>query len=228
MSDYTVYCDESRHSPAPCNEYMAIGGLWVPTGKKAELTKQLRNLVDLYDINSELKWSKVSRLKLDAYKSVIDFFTHSDVRFRVIIVEQAKLDYALHKEGNAELGFYTFYYEMLVKWLEPDRSYNLLLDFKKNKGYGHLETLQRCLQTGAPLGARVTGVHSIDSADSPLAQLSDILTGATAASWCGIQASTPKAELAAHIAKETGKQSLRLTSNYPKHEKLNIFNINLR
>lgn len=228
VQDFSVYCDESRHSTAACNTHMAIGGLWVPTEKKVMLIKELRGLFLKVGLNAELKWSKVSRLKLEAYKSVIDAFIAHDLHFRVIVVEQSKLNYALHKEGNEELGFYTFYYEMLIKWLKYPGGYNLLLDFKKNREYGHFSVLRRCLDWRVPAGVKIKGLNSIDSADSPLAQVADILTGAVAASWCGIDPQSPKAELANYIASKTGKESLRQISLSPQFEKLNIFKINLQ
>ena len=230
MSDYTIYCDESRHSPAACNTYMAIGGLWVPTKEKTALIKELRSLFQQVGLKSELKWSKVSRLKLEAYKAVIDAFIHQDLHFRVIVVERSKLDYALHKKRNEELGFYTFYYEMLIKWLQKPARYNLLLDFKKNKEHSHLSVLKHCLDSRVPADVKITGLNSIDSGDSPLAQVADILTGAVAASWCGFdkQSHTPKAELADYLARKAGKPSLLQKSLSSQFEKLNIFKINLQ
>ena len=226
--DFTVYCDESRHSPAACNTHMAIGGLWVPTEEKAQLVKDFRSLFQQVGLNAELKWSKVSQLKLDAYKAVVDAFVDRDLCFRVILVEQSKLDYALHKKGNEELGFYTFYYEMLIKWLQQPGRYNLLLDFKKNREHGHFSRLKRYLDWRVPAGVNITGLNSIDSQDSPLAQVADILTGAVAASWCGFDKQSPKAELAAYIASKTGKSSLLQISPSPALEKLNIFKIDLK
>ena len=194
---YTVYCDESRHDGSKRNPYLAIGGLWVPTEQKAALTKKLRALCQAQGLGAELKWSKVSEKKLPAYRAIVDFFFAEEMSFRAILVEQAKLNYAAFKDGDEELGFYTFYYEMLIKWLDQPVAYNLLLDFKKNKGADRYAVLQRCLKCKVPRGTTVSGLHVIDSADSPLAQLADILIGATAATWCGVAAERPKGMLAA-------------------------------
>ena len=59
----------------------------------------------------------------------------------MIVVEKDKLDYQSFHNGDSELGFYKFYYEMLIKWLVKDNQYLILLDFKQNKGsdrYGEL------------------------------------------------------------------------------------------
>jgi hypothetical protein len=58
--------------------------------------------------------------------------------------------------------------------------------------------------------------------------VADILTGAVAASWCGIEMQSPKADLAAYLASKTDKSSLRQISPSPALEKLNIFKIDLK
>jgi len=225
---FTVYCDESRHDGAPKNAYLAIGGLWVPTEQKPDFTKELRALCKAQGLGSELKWSKVSEQKLAAYKTIIDFFFAKDLRFRVILAEQAKLDYAKFKEGDDELGFYTFYYEMLIKWLHQPLAYNLLLDFKKNKGADRYQVLERCLKHKMPVGATLSGLNVINSADSPLAQLADILIGATAATWCDSPPERPKGRLATYIAQKAGRSSLKIVDTSPVFSKLNIFKIELK
>jgi hypothetical protein len=107
-------------------------------------------------------------------------------------------------------------------------TYNLLLDFKKNKGADHYEVLARCLRAKVPAETVVSGVHVIDSADSPLAQLADLLTGAVAASWCGFPGVTPKSKLVDYIAKRLGRFSLRLANAGPAFGKFNIFRIDLQ
>ncbi len=225
---YVVYCDESRHDGSAHNLYLAIGGLWVPAAQKSALTKELRALCKAQGLGAELKWSKVSQQKLAAYEAVIDFFFAKNLRFRVILVDQAKLNYARFKDSDEELGFYTFYYEMLIKWLQQPGAYRLLLDFKKNKGAGRYQVLERCLKHKMPAGATLSGVHIIDSADSPLAQLSDILIGATAATWCGVSAERPKGRLAAYIAQKDGRSSLKVVDASPAFSKLNLFKIDLQ
>lgn len=225
---YTVYCDESRHDGSVRNPYLAIGGLWVPTKQKADLTSELRALCKAHCLGAELKWSKVSQKRLPAYQAIVDFFFAADLRFRVILVDQAKLNYAQFKNGDEELGFYTFYYEMLIKWLQQPGAYRLLLDFKKNKGADRYQVLERCLKHKMPAGTILSGVHVINSVDSPLAQLADILIGASAATWCGVSADRPKGRLAAYIANKAGRSSLKVVDVSPALSKLNLFKIDLQ
>jgi hypothetical protein len=222
---FTVYCDESRHDGASQNSHMAIGGLWVPSEQKANMTRLLRERMAEAGIGGEVKWSKTSAKMLPAYRRLIDFFFEHDLHFRAIVVEQNGLNFEKFKDGDEELGFYTFYFEMLVKWMIEPVPYLLLLDFKKNKGADHYTVLRRCLEHKIPTGATLRGVHVIDSRDSPLAQLSDLLVGAVAASWCGIADQSPKAELAAYIAGKAGRSSLKVASASPGFAKFNIFKI---
>jgi hypothetical protein len=138
------------------------------------------------------------------------------------------LNYDQFKEGDEELGFYSFYYEMLIKWLHQPVAYNLLLDFKKNKGADHYQVLARCLKHKMPVGATLSGLNVIDSATSPLAQLADILIGATAATWCDAPTDRPKGQLAAYIAQKAGRSSLKIVDTSPSFAKLNVFKIDLR
>ena len=99
---------------------------------------------------------------------------------------------------------------------------------KKNKGAGHYQVLQRCLRNKVPSGTTIAGVNVINSADSPLAQLADILIGATAASWCDVVAERPKGQLAGYIARKAGRVSLKVMDASPAFSKLNIFKIDLQ
>jgi hypothetical protein len=226
--EYTVYCDESRHSGLPGGRYMAIGGLWVPRDRKAALTKEFRDLKRSVGLNSEVKWSKVSSARLEAYKKLTDFFLARDLSFRVIVVDQAKLDVNRFHGGDRELGFYKFYYEMLIKWLFARNQYLILLDFKQNKGAARYTTLRRILERTLRGVAWIDDLTVIDSCQAPLAQLCDLLTGAVAASWCdGLADGGPKQALTQHVAAALNKPSLKFQSASPEFEKFNVFRIDL-
>jgi len=226
--EYTVYCDESRHSGAAGDRYMAIGGLWVPKETKPALTREFRDLKRSVGLNSEVKWSKVSSARLEAYKTLADFFLARELSFRVIVVDQAKVDAQRFHGGDRELGFYKFYYEMLIKWLFAGNQYVILLDFKQNTGAGRYATLRTVLERKLKGVAWIGDLTVIDSCQAPLAQLCDLLTGAVAASWCdGLAAEGPKQALAQHVAAGLNKASLKFQSASPVFEKFNVFRIDL-
>lgn len=225
--EYVVYCDESRHDGAAHNRFMAIGSLWLPRGRKAELTQDFRALRENVGLKGEVKWNKVSTKKFEAYQKLIDFFfAQPDLRFRAILVEQSKLDLNQFHGGDRELGFYKFYFEMLEKWIAAENRYLVLLDFKKNKGADRYTTLRRALENKTKGRAWIDDLTVIESCESPLAQISDLLTGAVAAIWCGFPADTAKSRLACYIGQRRGA-SLLAVNGTAEIIKFNLFKIQL-
>jgi len=53
---------------------MAIGGLWVPAEQKAAISQALKAVRRKVGLGAEVKWSKTSRVCLEGYKRLVDFF----------------------------------------------------------------------------------------------------------------------------------------------------------
>ena len=222
-----VYCDESCHDLTAHHRYMAIGSLWVPLAARRSVSRSLRETCRKVGLGGEVKWSKVSGKKLPAYQKLIDFFFRTEeLRFRVIVVEQAKVDVARFHGRDRELAFYKFYYEMLEKWLEEPGNYVVLLDYKQNRGADRYTTLRRYLEAHLRGTAWIADLTVIDSRESPLAQLCDLLTGAVAAAYNGTRLGGPKEALAAHIASRAKFPTLRWNTGLAEG-KFNIFKIDL-
>jgi hypothetical protein len=137
-----VYCDESRHTQP--SGFMSLGSVWVSDSAKPDLYSALRSCMKGYGVGSEVKWHRVSAQVLDAYLEFVDvFFRTPECWARVMVLDNSMLDAAFH-DGDSELGFYKFYYELLEKWIHPAQGeYNILLDFKQNKDAGrHKDLLQ--------------------------------------------------------------------------------------
>ncbi|MHC4149048.1 MAG: DUF3800 domain-containing protein [Planctomycetota bacterium] len=225
---YVIYCDESCHDLTAHHNFMAIGGLKVPRAEKPQLSHDLRKLMQSRGLNSELKWSKVSAKRSEDYKRIVDFFfEHTQIDFRAIVVEQAKVRLEQYHGMDRELAFYKFYYEMLEKWLLPRNDYLILIDYKSNRGADRYTMLRKCLENALKGMARIRDLTIIDSSKTPLAQLCDILTGAVAAAYNGLKANSPKENLAKHIASRAHLKTLRTSAPLPGG-KFNIFKMNLR
>ena len=227
--EYVVYCDESRHEGQQHDQYMAIGSIWVPKSSKHKLNRKFRSICASGGINAEVKWQKTSNVCLDTYKALVDFFYSEDeINFRAIVVDKTKVDLEKYHNGDSELGFYKFYYEMLIKWVEHGNSYVILIDFKKNRDNKRHVNLKNVLVNAAKYFADIKELTIIDSEDNPLAQLCDLLTGAVAASYCkGLRAKSPKSELSEYIAERGGFESLTFVSPRPEISKFNLFKIKL-
>jgi hypothetical protein len=227
VSQIVVYCDESCHDLNRHHAWMTIGGLRLPRERKRELTRELRARCREHGLRGEVKWTKVSAQRLDDYKAVVDFFFDKpELRFRTIVVEQAKVRMDEFHGKDRELAFYKFYYEMLEKWLEEPGNYVVLLDYKQNRGADRYTTLRRYLEAHLRGTAWIADLTVIDSRESPLAQLCDLLTGAVAAAYNGTRLGGPKEALAAHIASRAKFPTLRWNTGLAEG-KFNIFKIDL-
>jgi len=226
--EYAIYCDESRHDTNGGHRCMSIGGLWVPRSRRDAISRELKALRAEVGLAGEMKWSKVSARRLDAYQRVVDFFFDCpDLHFRSIVVEHEKRDDLKFHGGDRELGFYKFYYTMLEKWMLPNNRYLVLLDFKKNTGADRFGSLKRVLENKTRGSAWIDDLTVIDSHQSHLAQLADLLTGSVSAAWCGLDATRPKGMLARYIGERRGA-SLLAEDNHPGFMKFNIFKIRLQ
>jgi hypothetical protein len=193
-----------------------------------EISRELRALREKVGLAGEIKWSKVSEKRLEMYRRIVDFFFDSpDLHFRCIVVEHGKLDFLQFHGGDRELGFYKFYYEMLEKWMFQNNRYLVLLDFKKNKGADRYGSLRRTLENTVRGRAWIDDLTVIDSHQSHLAQLADLLTGAVSAAWCGQPADRPKGKLSAYIGERRGA-SLCAPDPGAGFSKFNIFKIRLQ
>jgi hypothetical protein len=225
---YVIYCDESCHDLTPHHKFMAIGGLKAPRDQKANLSRELRKLMRSRNLNSELKWSKVSDKRLTDYKKIVDFFfQHRELTFRAIVVEQLKVRFEKYHGKDRELAFYKFYYEMLEKWLQPGCEYLVLLDYKNNRGADRYTTLKTYLERYLKGKAWIRDLTIVNSKQTPLVQLCDILTGSIAAANNGFQKHTSKEQLSNYIASSAGLSTL-CTSTPLTADKFNIFKMDLR
>jgi hypothetical protein len=227
-SKIVVYCDESRHTPGPQNPYWAIGSLWLPRARQQAWTAQIRALLAAHHLRGEVKWSKTSQVALPGYQALVEAFAADpDIRFRAIVVDHRIFDAQRFHGGDRELGFYKFYYEMLVKWIEPQQRYLFLLDHQTVSEADRFARLRQVLDRAVRGQAWVDDLTVVDSGETPLVQLADLLTGAVSAAWCGgLKPGSPKAALVAAVERAVG-HPLTQASPGPGLEKLNIFQIRL-
>jgi hypothetical protein len=112
---FEVYCDETLPdlftTAHPKGRYLMIGSLWLPA-ICAIASRPDRGLARAAWRSREIKWRKASPSKQAFYIDLIDLFMSFglDLRFRCIAVDRTQMQVALHN-GDAELGFYKFYYQ---------------------------------------------------------------------------------------------------------------------
>ncbi|KAF0117520.1 MAG: hypothetical protein FD149_1095 [Rhodospirillaceae bacterium] len=155
-----------------------IGSLWLPAEMRDQAKARIADLRQRHSVHGEIKWRKISPAKQDFFIELIDLFMGFglDMRFRCIAVDRADVNMGLHN-GDAELGFYKFYYQVLHHWILDNNEYSIFCDLKRNRDQTRLPTLHRVLGH-ANRTSEITSVQSLPSPEVVLLQLCDVLLGA--------------------------------------------------
>lgn len=227
--EYNVYCDESCHLQHDDSRVMTIGCVYLPIEKKSEVCKRIIDIKEKYNVkkNSEIKWTKVSNLKLDMYEEIIDyFFDDDDLHFRCIVADKTHLNHAKYGQTHDD-WYYKIYFDMLKVIFEPKNTYNIYIDIKDTNSHERANELNTylCKQQYDFSRTMIKKVQPIRSEEVQIMQITDILIGAINARNrfdfpLGIQ-NKAKIELIRHIMKRSG-YTLSINTLYREH-KLNIF-----
>src|SRR5258708_934752 len=99
-----VYIDESSQNDHP---YLVMGGIAVELSEIVEFTAKIQTARLPELPYGQMKWAKVSKSKLVAYKRVVDvFFDCGDMaHYHSLHVETAKQNHAKFNQGSEEIGF---------------------------------------------------------------------------------------------------------------------------
>ncbi len=225
-----VYCDESRQDLLSSKSkgpyiYSLIGGVWIPSEIRQYLKKKILELKEEVGYKREIKWKDVAPTTLPFFEKLLDlFFSDERIQFRCIVVDSTQFNLEKFHEGDAELGFYKLYYELLEKRFETSHSYKIYLDYKINRLPSRIRTLQTYLRN------RFQSIKSIDLQALPsnevvLIQLADVLLGATGYKLHNLNTSPAKRAIVERIEHYLGRE-IKPTSREEK--KYNIFKIQLR
>ena len=219
---FNIYCDESCHLEStpimPENRFMVLGGLSCPAGSKLEIFKRIKNIKKEGNISatSEIKWTKVSKGKLDVYKDLINyFFDCSDLSFRGIVIDKEQLNHSSFNQNHDQF-YYKMYWQMLEWFIDPNNKYRIYLDIKDTLGVLKLKKLEEFLCNGThDLGHKVVErTQEIRSHEVAVVQLTDLLIGAIsyANRYPNGGVSEAKNEIVSLIRQRSGMSLKRSTS----------------
>ncbi|MEM8493845.1 MAG: DUF3800 domain-containing protein [Planctomycetota bacterium] len=223
MALYHVFTDESGIS----DRFMLIGGLWMPATEAVKLRAEIAGWRVRDNMARELKWGKVSVHRLEEYKRFVDlFFGRPEVRFGCIVIEQSLVDHKVFNDGDAELGFYKFYFLLVSRRSSPRHRHIVYTDERTNAKAGRLTDLQKCVNAwhfreGA-LSRVVRDVQPVCSKTDDLIQLADVLLGAVMYRAHDRSGSPAKVALAEHIEARLGRQRLDASTS-PLAKKFNVW-----
>lgn len=212
---YNIYCDESRHTSDPSDNFMVIGAIGVPRGKKPGIVKDIHRLRYKHHTQGEFGWKRLSPNKRDFYFELIDYFVkNDDLHFRCIIVNKNTF-----RIENGEMGFYKLYYQMLYHWLDETSEYHIYLDHKVNANQGRLKVLKRCLRSTFTIRA----LEPSSSKELEIMQLTDLLIGAVGYVRNGRTGSSTKQAFCSELAVRLGRHSIDCPTSKIE-PKFNVFN----
>ncbi len=180
---YNIYCDESCHLENDKIPVMVLGCVWASGGKIRELSQKIREIKSKHNIRPhfEIKWTKVSKAKLDFYIDIVDYFFDEDnLHFRGVLIP----DKSVLKHDAFEQTHDSWYYKMLFVMLEPIINplckYKVYVDIKDTRSEQKRKLLENVLRNSRydSVGQIIEKVQQIHSRESGILQLADLLLGA--------------------------------------------------
>jgi hypothetical protein len=157
---------------------MVIGAILCDREKKREYVHQIHLLKKKYNAQGEFGWKRISPNKQDFYFELINFFMKNDIGFKCIVIDKSKIDNETYNDGDSELGFYKFYYQMLKDSLEANNEYYIYLDWQQNREQHRFSTLKFYLQRKLEGRAKIACLEPVTSTNQPLIELADLFMGA--------------------------------------------------
>lgn len=223
---YNIYCDESCHLEHDRQKAMVLGAVWSPIGEIKEISKRIREIKLQHGLskNFEIKWTKISPMKLNFYLNIIDYFFDNDnLHFRCLVIPDK---YSLnHKEFGQDHDdwYYKMYFDMLKIILNPYERYRIYLDIKDSKGGEKIKKLHEVLSNNLYDFDRqvINRAQIIRSHEAEIMQITDLLIGAVGYINRGLKSSEAK-NIAVNRIKERSGYSLIKTTLYQEN-KFNIF-----
>lgn len=196
-----------------------------------------------YNMQSELKWSKISNQKINEYSAFIDYFfamlNTNKLHFKSMIVDTYKLDYKKHHGNSKHKGFIRLYHTFLLNCFGKQYYSNIefnefVVQPDEIDEMHDVAILKRCLNSSMyKHGAMYSVFKSIDptkSHNSELNQVADIILGAIGYHKNGYHlkqgACRAKVELSNKIANSIKVK--QLGENTPKRDKFGMWNIKLK
>jgi hypothetical protein len=201
---------------------MFLGSISCAYPQVARHSKRIKELKKEHNFVDEIKWTKVSNSKLRFYLDLVDYFFDTDLRFRAIGIEKAKINNEIFGQTYDDF-YYKMYYQLLNHKINSCYSYNVYLDIKDTLSACKVRKLREILNIKYGI---FRNVQNIRSHESVLMQLSDFFMGAISYNINDeAHKNFAKMQIIEKIKKNAHLLDLGKT-NY--NEKLNLFFIELK
>lgn len=232
---YNIYCDESCHLELGSKNNkeqlsMVLGCISSPKQYVREVSDNIRRIKEKHGFNRgwEIKWTKVSDAKIEFYMELIEFFFNDDLlKFRTIVYpDKSKFNYRRYTHNDI---YYIMYFYLLREMINPYETNHIYIDKKDTRGGEKIRKLKRdlCDEKIDFNHEIIDTMQIIDSKDSEIMQLADLLIGAVSYANRGLvddyqgTSSKAKISLVDLIRQRSGFDLLKTTLRQEK--KFNIF-----
>ena len=179
-----IYCDESCHLEHDNAKAILMGAITCPTDEKDRIYGEIRKIKESHNLSSwaEIKWTGVSKSKLQLYLDLIDYFVQeSSLSFRAVVVKNKEnLNHAKFNGGSHDLWYYKTYYYLLDAIVGYHHEYKIMIDIKDTRGGPRVKKLREVLCNNMYDFKQdvIKGIYQIQSHESEIMQLADLLVGA--------------------------------------------------
>lgn len=231
MATYYIYCDESCHLENDGFDVMVLGALTCPENKKVTVFNDIRKIKMIHGLSSwlEIKWTKVSKSKVEFYIDLVDYFFNNDyLSFRgVIASNKSKLDHFRYNQSDYDLWYYKMYFYLLDPIIDPVNRYRIFIDIKDTKGGPKVKKLHNVLCNNIYDFKHdvINDIKQINSEESEILQLTDLFIGALSYYYRNLHknpnANLGKKSILDHLHLEYGINPSISTPRY--EQKFNIF-----
>lgn len=174
---YNYYGDESSHLKNDGNKYMALGALCCPKHLSKQFTDELCQIKVHHGFNKniEVKCTKVSMGAIDFYKDIIEWFLNCpDLYFRIVLINKEIIRTTDKDDYN--LFYYKMYYT-LFRYFMHGTTNHIYLDYKDSRSYLRCAEIQEYLSNDHITRMKKNTVQQINSKESSLIQITDLLIG---------------------------------------------------
>lgn len=180
--EFNVYCDESCHLENDQQSVMILSAIRCLKSERRQIYSDIRNIKTKHGINptTEVKWTKVSKSKINLYKELIEYFFASDnISFRAVIIDKNQLDIKKYNKNFDEF-YYKVYFQLLTRIIVASMKNYIYLDIKDTRSSTKVKKLQEVLSNDIFdfNMEHIMNVQSINSRESELLQIADVMMGA--------------------------------------------------
>ncbi len=224
FEEYNYYMDESCHLLNNDSNYMIIGALACPKNKAANISYKIKQLKVKYGLNAdfEIKSTKISPSKIMFYKALVDLFLIEDnLQYRAVIVDKRKLDHKRFNQSHDDF-YYKIVYNLFRYFLCGQTNY-IYIDYKDSLSYLKSQKVVEYLKNNHKISSSIKfHAQPINSKESNILQLADMLIGLTTYKARDLHTSECKIKLIDYIEEKT-KTSL-FDTTYHGNGKIDILN----